>query len=87
MLRFYSNQSKGPLAKTEKQYHAELVAQTERTNKMAEYVKVADRRISTTKEYIDSLRRRMRNKEENGHAGGAALDAPSFQEEDVLMDG
>lgn len=85
VLRFFSNQSKGPLAKTEKQYHAELLAQTKRTNVMADYVKMSDRRLTLTKEYIDSLRRRIKNKEENGgHLD--AVDDPSQMDEDIMMD-
>lgn len=87
VLRFYSNQSKGPLAKTEKEYHAELITQTKRTNAMADYVKMSDRRLTLTKEYIDALRKRARNKEENGMAPtGEPLDDPSQLEEDIMMD-
>ena len=88
VLRFYSNQSKGPLAKTEKQYHAELIAQTKRTNAMADFVKMSDRRTQLNKEYIDLLRKRARNKEgDNGMAvTGEPLDDPSQLDEDIMMD-
>jgi COP9 signalosome complex subunit 3 len=87
VLRFYSNQSKGPLAKTEKQYHEELLAQTKKTNAMADYVKMSDRRLTLSKEYIDALRRRMRNKDENGMAvSGEPLDESSQLDEDIMMD-
>jgi COP9 signalosome complex subunit 3 len=87
VLRFYSNQSKGPLAKTEKQYHTELLTQTKKTNAMTDYVKMSDRRLTLTKEYIDALRRRMRNKDDNGmHVSGDSIDDPSALDEDIMMD-
>jgi COP9 signalosome complex subunit 3 len=88
VLRFYSNQSKGPLAKTEKEYHAELITQTKRTNAMADYVKMSDRRLTLTKEYIEALRKRARNKDENGGVviGNDGLDDPSQIDEDIMMD-
>ena len=49
VLRFYSNQTTGPLAKTEKEYHAELLLQTKKTNAMAENLKMSDRRLNTSK--------------------------------------
>ncbi|KIW03042.1 uncharacterized protein PV09_05694 [Verruconis gallopava] len=88
VLRFYSNQATGPLAKSEKQYHAELLAQTQRTNAMAEYVKMSDRRLTLTKEYVEALRRRMKNKEgDQGMATtGEPLDETGGLDEDIMMD-
>ena len=88
VLRFCSNQTKGPLAKTEKEYHAELITQTKRTNSMAENVKMSDRRLTLTKEYIEALKKRSRNKEsDNGMAAtGDSLDDPTGLEEDIMMD-
>ena len=87
VLRFYSSQSKGPLARTEKEHHGELIAQTKRTNLMAEYVKMSDRRLTLTKEYVDALRKRARNKDENGMAPtGEPLDDASALDEDIMMD-
>jgi COP9 signalosome complex subunit 3 len=87
VLRFYSNQSKGPLAKTEKEYHGELLTQTKRTNAMAEYVKMSDRRLTLTKEYIHALRRQMRNKDgEGGLMAPEALDDARDLDEDIMMD-
>ena len=87
VLRFYSNQSKGPLAKMEKEYHAELIAQTKRTNAMAEYVKMSDRRLTLTKEYVEALRKRARHKDDAGMAvTGEPMDDPSQLDEDIMMD-
>lgn len=87
VLRFYSNQSTGPLAKTEKQYTQELIEQTRRTNAMAEYVKMSDRRLNLTKEYVEALRKRSKRGDENGMAAtGEPLDDPVGMEEDIMMD-
>jgi COP9 signalosome complex subunit 3 len=87
VLRFFSNQSKGPLAKTEKEYHSDLIKQTKRTNAMADYVKMSDRRLTLTKEYIDAIRKRARNQEDKGMAAsGEPLDDPTQLDEDIMMD-
>jgi COP9 signalosome complex subunit 3 len=58
VLRFYTTRSKGPLSKSEETLCAELVAQTERTNTLAEYVRLADRKIMFTKDYIEQAKKR-----------------------------
>jgi COP9 signalosome complex subunit 3 len=58
VLRFYSTESKGPLSKSEETLCAELVAQTERTNRLAEYVRLADRKIMFSKDYIEQAKKK-----------------------------
>lgn len=91
VLRFFSNRSGGPNGKSEQELHAKLVEQTARTNQMMEYVKMADRRLVLTKEYVDSFRKRRSNKDEE-HTGleGVAMDTnpewSSYQDEDLMID-
>jgi COP9 signalosome complex subunit 3 len=91
VLRFFSNRSGGPNGKSEYELHAKLVQQTNRTNQMMEHVKMADRRLVLTKEYVDSFRKRRSNKDED-HTGmdGAAMDTnpewSSYQDEDLMID-
>lgn len=63
VLRFHSDLTTGPLAKSEKDQYEELLAQTRRTNELAEYVKAADHRLSVTKEYVEHLKKKQRAKE------------------------
>lgn len=89
VLRFFSNQNSGPLAKSEDEYYAKLVVQTARTTAMVDYVKMADRRLMLTKEYIDSLRKRMRSKDEDGPAGvdmDTTWDTSAYLDEDLMLD-
>jgi COP9 signalosome complex subunit 3 len=63
VLRFYSAHSKGPQrkgpqTKSEETLCAELMAQTERTNRLAEYVRLADRKIMFTKDYVEQVKRK-----------------------------
>jgi hypothetical protein len=89
IVQFSTEQSKGPSAKSEEELHAKLVTQTTRTNEVVEYVKMADRRLMLTKEYIDNLRKRMRSKDDDG-PGSAEMDVSwdraEFQDEDLMLD-
>lgn len=89
VLRFYSN-SAGPLAKTEEEYTAKLVRQTERTNAMMGHVKVADRRLMLTNEYIDAVRKKNKNKDDDGMLGAEGMDTgaewSAYQDEDIMLD-
>lgn len=89
VLRFFSN-SAGPLAKTEEEYHAKLVEQTNRTNAMVDHVKLADRRVTLTKEYIESARKKLKNKDADGPVGGDDMDMDpewtGYQDEDLMLD-
>lgn len=93
VLRFFPDRASGPLAKSEKEYNTELINQAARTNAMVDFVKMADRRLVLTKDYVDGMRKRLRNKDEDGSMGvmegGDATsmwDTSGFQDED-LMDG
>lgn len=67
ILRFFSELESGPLAKSEEQQFAALMAQTSRTNDLAEKVKAADTKLRLTKEYIDFLRRKKAKEAATGH--------------------
>jgi COP9 signalosome complex subunit 3 len=91
VLRFFSDQARGPLAKSEKEYNAELINQAARTNAIVDFVKMADRRLVLTKDYVDGLRKRMRNKDEDGSLGALdgvdpSWDASGYQDEDIMLD-
>jgi len=88
VLRFFSDQNSGPLAKPETEYYSKLTAQTARTNAMMDYVKMADRRLMLTKEYTDSLRKRNRNKDEDGAGGDmdTTWDTSHYLDEDLMQD-
>lgn len=86
VLRFYSDQSKGPLAKTEKEYHVELTKQAKRTNAIAEHVRMCDQRLSLTKEYVDAMSRRRKSKDDPLHSMGTQMDMESTIDEDIMMD-
>lgn len=88
VLHFFADEASGPLAKSEKEYTAELINQTMRTNTMVDLVKMADRRVILTKEYVDGLRKRLRNKDEDGTLGGneGGDDAWDNQDEDLMLD-
>lgn len=91
VLRFFSDQASGPLAKSEKEYNAELINQAARTNAMVDFVKMADRRLVLTKDYVDGLRKRLRNKDEDGNLGvldgvDPSWDASGYQDEDLMLD-
>ena len=77
VLRFYTTRAKGPLAKSEGMLCAELVAQTERTNLLAEYARLADRKIMFTKDYIDAVRKKAQAAEAS-EAGGGFGNHPGF---------
>lgn len=88
VLRFYSNKSLGPFAKSEREYYVELKAQAQRANLMAEYVGMANRRLTLAKEYIDALRRRAKNKANGDDGQVLGEDAGEMAEldEDIMMD-
>ncbi len=90
VLRFYLDPRQGPLAKTEKQQHAALLQQTERTNALAGQVKDADYRLSMTKEYVEYVRRQSKKVAASG--GGVAdaihvsFDDADADDEDMMGD-
>lgn len=91
VLRFFPDRASGPLAKSEKEYNAELINQAARTNAMVDFVKMADRRLVLTKDYVDGMRKRLRNKDEDGSMGvmegGDATsmwDTSGYQDEDLM---
>lgn len=58
VLRFFADTTTGPLARSEAQQEAALVAQIQRTQALAEHVKAADQRLALSKEYVDYTRKR-----------------------------
>jgi COP9 signalosome complex subunit 3 len=89
IVQFSTEQSKGPSAKSEEELHAKLITQTARTNAMVEYVKMADRRLMLTKEYIENIRKRARNKDDDGPNSidmDISWDRAEYQDEDLMLD-
>lgn len=88
VLHFYTGLSSGPLAKTEEQHYADLVRQTNTTNMLAEYVKSADQRLSLSRHYIDSVRKKMRSKGDDVEGileqQEQSWQAEGFQDEDLM---
>ena len=87
VLRFYSeDDSVGPFAKTEKERYDALAAQVERTNSLAEQVKLAEARLTLTREYVEFLRRKRthRNSEREGDRRGVGGDGV---DDEMLVDG
>jgi len=89
VLRFFSDLTEGPLAKSEKQQHAELLEQTQRTNKLADQVKAADYRLSLNKDYLEHVKRQTKKAAANAAAGEAmdvSWDDSGEPEEDIMGD-
>ena len=83
VLRFYfENDSTGPFAKTEQERYNLLATQVEQTNALAEQVKLAEARVTLTREYVEYLRRKrtQRNGADDGSGGGGGGD-------EMLVDG
>ncbi|RDI81442.1 hypothetical protein Vi05172_g8644 [Venturia inaequalis] len=93
VLRFFPDRASGPLAKSEKEYNAELINQASRTNAMVDFVKIADRRLVLTKDYVEGLRKRLRNKDEDVGSmsmmdgGEPSWDTSGYQDDEDLMGG
>ncbi|KAF2495050.1 hypothetical protein BU16DRAFT_378766 [Lophium mytilinum] len=88
VLRFYTDLTEGPLAKSEKEQHLELLQQTARTNKLAEQVKAADYRLTLNKDYLEHVRR-LNKKAAANAASGDAMDVTWDEqepEEDIMGD-
>ncbi|OCK79465.1 hypothetical protein K432DRAFT_330100 [Lepidopterella palustris CBS 459.81] len=89
VLRFYQSISEGPLGKSEKQQHQELVEQTRQTIILADQAKAADYRLSLTKEYLEHLRRQSKKAATNlasGEAMDVSWDENVETEEDMMAD-
>lgn len=89
ILRFHSELATGPRTKTEEQQLSELMAQTKRTNELAEHVKAATQRLSLTKEYVEFARKKARQKDDAGQPMGETMDTSwdaYDQDEDMMAD-
>lgn len=87
ILRFHSNRSSGPLARSEKQLHADLVGQKQRILELADHLKDADRRLRLSKEYVDYAKTRRDRKEQTGDNGAMDLDwGGPGDDEDMMGD-
>lgn len=89
ILRFHSQLASGPRTKTEQQQLSELVAQTKRTDELAEHVKAATQRLSLTKEYVEFAKKKARQKDDSGQGLGETMDTSwdaYEQDEDMMAD-
>ncbi|OJD37039.1 cop9 subunit 3 [Diplodia corticola] len=89
ILRFHSELARGPRTKTEEQQLSELVAQTKRTDELAEHVKAATQRLSLTKEYVEFAKKKARQKDDSGQGAGETMDTSwdaYEQDEDMMAD-
>ncbi len=87
VLRFHQGDSTGPLAVSETERHAALVAQTERTNKLAEEVRAADQRLLLSKEYIEHLQKQKLRQTSSGMGKAAgSMGAAGTGGGDMMMD-
>lgn len=88
ILRFHSELATGP-RKTKEQQLSELMAQTKRTNELAEHVKAATQRLSLSKEYVEFAKKKARQKDDSGQPLGETMDTSwdaYDQDEDMMAD-
>lgn len=89
ILRFATSSTTGPKGRTEQEQYEDLVEQTNRTVKLSDHVREADRRLGLSKEYLDWARRVQKNKDAggNGEVGGYALMNDEYMgDEDMMSD-
>ncbi|KAI9686353.1 MAG: hypothetical protein M1822_003698 [Bathelium mastoideum] len=85
ILRFHHGQSSGPLARSEEQLHADLLAQKQRILELADHLKDADTRLSLSKEYVDFAKAKKDKKEQAGDGGAMDLDWSGAGEDEDMM--
>ncbi|KAF2753672.1 hypothetical protein EJ05DRAFT_514629 [Pseudovirgaria hyperparasitica] len=90
VLKFYSDESMGPKAKSEQQQYKELVACATRTESLTEQTRAADHRINLTKEFIE-VEKKNRMKAAQAASGEEAMDTSwdvhkDGMDEDVMGD-
>ncbi|KAK4694328.1 hypothetical protein P7C71_g3240, partial [Lecanoromycetidae sp. Uapishka_2] len=88
----FSDESTGPLARSEEQQYEALVKQTHKVKVLMDHIRETDRKLSLSTQYIKEEKRRKKDKGENGengeHAdiwsphGGGSFD----QDEDMMAD-
>ncbi|KAF2835018.1 hypothetical protein M501DRAFT_1020231 [Patellaria atrata CBS 101060] len=79
VLRFHGDTE----TRSEEELYEELAKQTERTNRVAEWVRQADLRLSLSKEYVEFMRRKKRE----GKEGSEPMDTTwPDQDEDMMAD-
>ena len=85
ILRFHSDRSSGPLARSEKQLHVDLAGQKQRILELADHLKDADRRLSLSKEYVDYAKMKRDRKEQAGDGGAMDLDWGGVGDDEDMM--
>ena len=87
ILRFYSDRSFGPLARSEKQLHADLIEQKERILELSDHLKAADHRLCLSKEYVEYAKTNRDRKEQAADGGAMDLDwGGPGDDEDMMGD-
>ncbi|KAL8831767.1 MAG: hypothetical protein Q9170_005157 [Blastenia crenularia] len=90
VLRFASSSSTGPHAYSERESYEELIKQAARTAKLADHVRQTDRKLSLSKEYINSIKQSRTDVESSANAGDEAPSMPAqtpYDDEDIMGDG
>lgn len=70
ILRFLTASTKDPQLQSEAAQYAELVKQTEKTVKLAEQIRITDRKLGLSKEYIDCAKKAKKTREAGKGNGG-----------------
>ena len=65
LLRFYTNLSSGPLAKSEQQHLSAILSQKARIERLSEQVKIVDARMSVTRYWVDHLKKRSQKPDDS----------------------
>ncbi|KAF2402305.1 hypothetical protein EJ06DRAFT_507035 [Trichodelitschia bisporula] len=88
VLRFFHDTCGGPLVTTEDQLVAQLTQQTSRTVQIAKHVRAANHRIMLRNDYIDSQRRRAKQKQEEVPTAEVEMgwDPTAVPDEDIMVD-
>lgn len=86
MLRFATNSTGGPLARSETQQDENLTQQTIKLAQLGKHIKDTARRMELSKEYLDWVRKQRRNKANAEHSASPnPLDGYGV-DEDLLAD-
>lgn len=88
ILRFAASSSTGPQARSEQEQYEELIEQASRIAKLADHVREADRKLSLSKEYLNSMKQSKNDPNTPANMGGdPMMPGHSFDEEDIMGDG
>ncbi|KAI9696135.1 MAG: hypothetical protein M1820_008276 [Bogoriella megaspora] len=84
ILRFHSDRSSGPLASSEEEVHAELLARKQRILELADQVKDTDRRLSVCKEWLE-FAKKIRDRKEGGDGLATEMDWMGGGDDEDMM--